>query len=312
MVSDSLDVQQRPTEAGDFESRPPIFVLGIDRSGTSMVSELLFRWGAHAGAQDLLCAADEGNPQGYWEYQPMQAFFTELMNSAGVSIWDPELSQAMRRQVSDPELRRRAMELAAEMGAPDRPWFWKDSQLIFSLPFLREVFPSAVYLITLRNPYDSAVSYEKLRIPAPLQNKVRLIGYTLLRWQHLMVSICEELKSYPRKLLVSYEALVSSPREQCARICRFLDAAYGPADDSEVRAERMAQSINPNLWRNDSQVPFAERRNVSQAQRDLFLYLSSRLDGDVSDFDAARYPFPEWSREYCSNMSVMQWLLGSL
>jgi hypothetical protein len=287
----------------------PIFVLGIDRSGTSLLSELLFHWGAQAGRPEHLPVADEGNPQGYWEYAPMQEFLAELLD--GTSLWDPGLDQVLLQRAMDPELRRRARMLGDEMrGAGGGSWFWKDSKLIFSLPFLRQVFPEAIYLITLRNPYDSALSYEKLSLPSPLRGKVRLVGYTLLRWQHMMVAICEGLKDYPSKLLVSYETLVSSPREQCTRLCQFL-AAEGAADDGGG-LERMTRAINPGLWRNNSKASFLDVPAASTVQKDLFSYLSARLDGDLADFDSARYPFPEVSREYCANMSILLWLLGNL
>lgn len=290
----------------------PIFVLGVDRSGTSMLTEVVARWGAHAGQEELRARTDEGNPQGYWEYVPMQDFFSELLSGVGLSIWDPDFKRLIRMQASNPEMRRRVIAVAEEMESPDGLWLWKEQNLIFALPFLREVFPEAVYLITLRNPYDSALSYNKLRVPTALQGKINLIGYSLLRWQHFMIMIFEELQSYQSKLLVSYEALLSSPREQSARLCRFLASVYGPSADDELRMERMVQTINPRLWRNDSRTPFSEREDVSDAQKELFSYLSSRLDGDVSDFEPARYPFPQWSREYCANMSIMQWLLETL
>jgi len=310
-VRQPLTLGERGSADGVGSLHRPIFVLGIDRSGTSMVSELLSHWGAYAGRQEDLCRADEGNPQGYWEYKPMQDFFNDLISGTRVSLWDPAFKEAIRREAADPAARRRALELAAGMGSPDGRWFWKDQNLIFALPFLRQVFPDAVYVITLRNPYDSALSYEKLRIPPALRGRIRLLGYSLLRWQHFMVAIFSELKDHPRKLLVSYEALVSSPREQCARLCRFLAPLYAEAD-GEGRVDRMAQAINPRYWRHASETPFAGLSSVSLAQRELFQYLASRLDGETNDFDPSLYPFPEWSLEYCGNMSVMQWLLGSL
>jgi hypothetical protein len=296
----------------EAELQRPIFVLGIDRSGTSMLSEVLSCWGAYAGKPELLCRADEGNLQGYWEYVPMQDFFIELLNGVGLSIWDPDFKLRIGEKADDPQIRQRALRVAIEMESPDGFWLWKEQNLIFALPFLRRVFPQAIYLITLRNPYDSALSYDKLRVPEALRGKVRLIGYSLLRWQHFMVAIFEQLKDYPSKLLVSYEALVSSPRQECARICSFLATEYGLADDGEARLQRMVQAIDPRLWRNDGKVSFGERQDVSAAQKQLFAYLTSRLDLDVRDFDAAQYPFPEWSREYCANMSVAQWLMVSL
>ncbi len=290
----------------------PIFVLGVDRSGTSMLSEVVHRWGASAGKEEGLCRADEGNPQGYWEYGPMQEFIGDVIESVGVSKWDPRFRELIRQRASDPGLRRRARELVAEMGAADQPWFWKDALLIFALPFLRELFPNAVYLITLRNPYESAISYEKLIIPTALRGKIRLIEFSLLRWQQLLIMICEGLKDHASKLFVRFEALVSSPDEQCARLSGFLGTEYGLVETSGERAQRMAETINPLLWRNRSPTSFLENPQALAAQKELFVYLNDHCDGDVSDFDAARYPYPRWAPEYCSNMPYMQWLLASL
>ncbi|NJL29309.1 MAG: hypothetical protein HC897_16195 [Thermoanaerobaculia bacterium] len=290
----------------------PIFVLGIDRSGTSLLSEVIGRWGASAGAADLLCRADDGNPQGYWEYKPMQDFFSDLANSVGFSIWHPDFKRAVAAKADDPRLVQKARELAAEMGPANRPWFWKDTLLITNLPFVRRVFPDALYFITLRNPWDSAISYEKLRIPASLKGQIRLCHYTLHRWQHLMIEIFQELKDYRGKLLVPFESLISAPAEQCVRVHGFLRRELGPSPDDAQRLEAMVQTIDPRLWRNDSGVAFLDRDDASPAQKRLYSYLSSRLDGDTGDFDAAEFPFPEWSSEYCSNVTAMQWLLGSL
>lgn len=148
-------------------SNRPIFVLGIDRSGTSLLTEVVSRWGAYAGSPELMHRADDGNPQGYWEYPPMQDALAELLGNVGLTIWDPDFRRLIRQQASDPAMRRRLLEVARSMENPGGFWLWKEQNLIFALPFLREVFPEATYLITLRNPYDSAVSYEKLRIPPP-------------------------------------------------------------------------------------------------------------------------------------------------
>src|SRR5579863_5755910 len=83
----------------------PIFVLGVDRSGTSVLAEVLSHWGAYAGAAERLGKPDDGNPQGYWEYAPMQEFVSQLTARAGASIWHAESRRLMRQQAADPELR---------------------------------------------------------------------------------------------------------------------------------------------------------------------------------------------------------------
>jgi hypothetical protein len=291
----------------------PIFVLGIDRSGTSLLSEVLVRWGAHPGEQRYLPEGDKGNPQGYWEYRPMEDFVAELISSLGVATCDSQFKDRLRQQARDPEWRRRALDLAAEMERPDRPWFWKEPDNSFLLPFWNEILADPVYVITLREPTNSGVSYEKLILPPILVGKLQLRAYFLLRWQHLMMTVAEDLKDRGSKIIVRYEDLVTNPHQQCDRIARFLAAEYGPAATYDpARVEEMAETVSPRLWRNRTEVPFLEAENVSTAQKELFCYLSNRLDGDLSDFDPARFPFPEYWTEYFKNISIMRWLLTSL
>lgn len=290
----------------------PLFVLGIDRSGTSMVSELLSLWGAHAGDAELLGEGNVGNPHGYFEYAPMQELVLSLIQSAGRPVWHPEFKSLMRRQAGDPELRRRALEVAAEMEQPDRPWFWKEPNLVFALPFWTEVFPDAVYLITLRNPRDSAASYKRFFVPPVLNDKLQVTVYFFLRWQYFMTTVCEELQRHRHKLVVPYEDLVKSPPEQCERICRFLASEYPAIPDDPERAVRMARAVSPDLWRNNGRTPFAAAPNASAPQKELYAYMRSRLSGDFEDFDASRYPFPQFFAEYVSNVSALRWLFDNM
>jgi hypothetical protein len=314
-----LESRRKPVSLTALEAPPPesrtrpIFILGIDRSGTSLLAEIVFRWGAHAGDPQQLGTADEGNPQGYWEYKPMQDLVAELVAGMGVPFWEPAFKEQMRQRAFDPAYRDKALALIAEMQAAERPWFWKEPDFAFSLPFWRELLADPVYLVTLRKPHHSAQSYEKLILPPPFRGRIRLVAYFLLRWQGFMISVVEELKRARSKLLVSYEALLSSPVEQCARICRFLEAEIGSADgESAGRVQRMARVVDPDLWRSTSSVPFSEVPESSPEQRALYAYLCSRLDGDLGDFDPLQYPFPACWREYAANIGVVHRLLESL
>jgi len=56
-------------------------VLGAERSGTSVVAEMVHRGGAYAGESEKVSTVDEYNPQGYWEYKPVWDFLVELGGS---------------------------------------------------------------------------------------------------------------------------------------------------------------------------------------------------------------------------------------
>jgi len=262
---------------------------------------------------EQLHEANTGNPQGYWEYGPMEDFITDLLSSSGADYWNPEFKDLLRQHALKPEWRQRALALAARMEGPSRPWFWKEPGLSFMLPFFSQIFQSPIYIIALRNPCDSALSYEKFFLPSALREKIQLTSYFFLRWQYLMIAIFEHLKDYKSKIIVPYEALVSCRKEQCERIYKFLAAEYGPAaPNSPEIVARMTEAINPGLWRNHSGTAFLEAAKASEAQKELYAYLSSRVDGDLSDFEPARYPFPACSGEYLSNMMVVRWLFQNL
>jgi hypothetical protein len=303
-----------PPRAVDAAPRArPILILGIERSGTSLLSEIVWRWGAYGGEAELLEAADRWNPRGYWQFRPMANFLVELTQSADVAVWEPSFKQRVRQLARQPAHREKAQALVAGMESSGAPWFWKEPIFAHSLPFWQEVLDQPICLVTLRNPLDAAMSFEQVVLPAPLQGRIRLVAYFLLRWQYVMLSLLGDLAGWRHKLVVSYEALVTSPRDECARIRRFLDvaaAAGGP--ESAEKVERMAQAVEPSLWRQVSEIPLAQCADASPEQRDLFSYLSSRLDGDFGDFDPARYPLPPCWREYLENFDVCQRLFGSL
>ena len=47
------------------ESQRPIIVLGVPRTGTSLVGQVTHHWGAGAGEAERLVQGNEGNPLGY-------------------------------------------------------------------------------------------------------------------------------------------------------------------------------------------------------------------------------------------------------
>ena len=65
----------------------PIIVLGVERSGTSVVAEMVHRWGAYAGASETLHEADAHAPRGYWEFLPLWDLLAELGDFASGVTW---------------------------------------------------------------------------------------------------------------------------------------------------------------------------------------------------------------------------------
>ncbi len=136
----------------------PIIVLGVERSGTSVVAEMAHRWGAYAGPAEKLHQADAHAPRGYWEFLPLWDLLAELGNfDAGATWWDRDFQHRIEKKTADPTSRKKAIELMAEMHK-EGPWFWKDPALSHFLPFWKQIWGDAIYIITVRHPFDTAVS----------------------------------------------------------------------------------------------------------------------------------------------------------
>jgi hypothetical protein len=287
------------------QSPRPIIVLGVDRSGTSLVSEIIWKWGAYPGDLANLLEANPSNPQGYWEYKPMQDILDEVMESAGVPNCHPELDSRLAEQGVSSEIRDRALRLVAEMEAEGKPWFWKEPYLSVTLSFWEEIWKNPIYVIPVRNPHDSAVSFQKMFLPPALRDSgIRIVAMFLLRWQHFMLSILKHSESNPSTIFIPYEDLLSNPEEHCRRLSRFLDAETG-LDSGDQRVAEMMQTVNPDLWRNKSRVAFADVPEATPEQKALFEYLHRKVLNPAEPFDPQLYQLSAGWREYLQNFDLL-------
>jgi GT2 family glycosyltransferase len=134
----------------------PVAIVGMHRSGTSMVAELLHEAGLFLGSvEDVLGAAPE-NPAGFWENARFIDLNEKLLNVLG-GDWDlpPENPDWNGGDLG--ELRMEAQGLVNEF-AGHEPWGWKDPRTSLTLPFWLDVVPELQVVICLRNPLEVALS----------------------------------------------------------------------------------------------------------------------------------------------------------
>jgi hypothetical protein len=284
----------------------PIIVLGAERSGTSVVTQMVHRWGAYAGEPGELTQADTRNPEGYWEYTAIWDFLVGLGDlKEGASWWDATFQARVREKLSIPSHRAKALGLVGAMEKAGKPWVWKDPALSFFLPFWKEIWGSAVYIILVRNPYDVARSWQQFVLPPQLAGSVSLVAGNLLRWQYITLLILEHTEEIESKIFVSYEELVQDPRQQAGRLCAFLDRHCEVEASGETQIARMAEAVDPKLWHNQSQRPFSQVREATDAQKALYGFIERKIKDPLEKFERARYPMPPGWREFVKNKEAL-------
>jgi hypothetical protein len=267
-----------------------IIVLGMARSGTSLLTEVIHRCGAAVGDPLDLKRADAQNPQGYWEYQPLRLFNQELLASVGASEEFPPADQTLLRlRASESPYRDRALALLATMQLVNRAWVWKDPLLPTVLGFWEKLWGNALYIIAVRNPVDMALSHQKwlgdirFTVPASL-----LFTY----WQYLMCSALDHTEGTDRKLFVQYEELVAHPYDQCRRLYDFLNTHGAGGEAGDASLAWMIQAIDPALRHNRASIPFAESPEARPEQKRLYRLLQEKVKNPHAPYRQEEFPMP--------------------
>ena len=273
----------------------PIIVLGVERSGTSVVAEMVHRWGAYAGPSEKLHKADAHAPRGYWEFLPLWDLLAELGDfDAGTTWWDLDFQQQMKKKAADPAYRQKATELMAQMHNGG-PWFWKDPALSHFLPFWKQIWGDAIYVITVRNPLDTAVSWQKFIMPSNVKVRISFVAMNLLRWQHIMTQILQHTEDVQHRLFFGYEDIMHNPQFQAERLASFLNSKFGKRASP---IQEMVDAVEPKLWRNNCGIPFEGVTEATPEQKALYTFARRKIDNSFEPFDVTKYPLPPGYREF--------------
>ena len=278
----------------------PIVVLGMHRGGTSLIGDLIHRWGAYAGNESKLLLADENNQQGYWEYIPLISFNDNLLNSVG-STWlvppGSEAEETLRARASEAAYARTAEQLLREMQAGGKYWFWKDPRLTVLLPFWKRIWDEAIYVIAVRHPLEIAMSLRK-RDHLP-------VSASLLIWQQYMLQCLRHTEGSKQRIFVKYEKLVQSPLEECTRLSAFLNRSCGRENSDPEVLNKMTAGVNVGLRHNRSRLPFSEEPQATAQQKVLDQILMERAEDRIGPFEQAGIAlYPGW-KEYLQTFAAL-------
>lgn len=165
---------------------PLLCVLGMHRSGTSAVTQLLHRLGAGVGPQ-LLAAMDGVNADGFWEDSRVVEWDEQLLaaHAARWYDWQPLAPADLGALSAIATAARRyfAEEYVAAPGSAPLPFVVKDPRMCRLLPFWEPLWREARFemipVVVLRHPYAVAKSLER-RDRIPFEYGVLLwVVYTL-------------------------------------------------------------------------------------------------------------------------------------
>jgi hypothetical protein len=243
-----------------------VLVLGMHRSGTSLVAGSLHLLGLAVSGRDDLITGMPWNPAGHWESRSLSQANDNLLAEMGRSWWYPPPAGAEYSEVSS-RLVTTTDDAAAHFRRtyPSVPWVWKDPRLSLLLPFWRQALgESRAAVFVHRDPLEVARSLE-LRNGFPTSFGVALWA----RYNRLVLEHGRGLAM----LVVRYDDLVEDPEEWIRSAESFL-GALGPLARPKNTSDALA-FVQPNLRHvgngSSNGGATAPNRIAGTAETDLFL-----------------------------------------
>ncbi|MFA5985754.1 MAG: sulfotransferase [Parcubacteria group bacterium] len=139
-----------------------ICVLGMHRSGTSMVTRILNICGACVGPEEELLGSGDGNDCGHWENREILKINDDILSIFG-GAWNdpPNFPYNWEEDPRLDHLYEEANIFVKKMNAMDKIWAFKDPRTCLTLPFWKKIIPHMLFVIPVRDSMEVAMSLSK-------------------------------------------------------------------------------------------------------------------------------------------------------
>ena len=283
---------------------PPVIVLGVGRSGTTLLRVMLDRHSELAIPYETFFVPQLAHRHG--RRPDLDEFLDDLGRLRTLYDWGirpddvrPRLQEGMTTRDAIAAI----FETYAERQGKPR-WGDKTPLYMQQLPLLERLFPDAIWVHLVRDGRDAALSF--LELPEGFSGKTwalpRTVPQFAARWRTEILS-ARRLGRHAggRYLELRYEDLVAEPERQLRRICEHASLEWEP---SLLDHTRTSDAANMPEHRNLAQPPTPGLRDWrSQMSREDALSFE-QVAGDVlrsSGYEllepGARYPTASGRRE---------------
>jgi len=209
-------------------------VLGMHRSGTSLLTHALSRLGGYVGPENRLLAPTGDNPEGFFELTDMVDINGELL-ARGQGDWviPPRVQNWESARFNG--CRARAQKFIARDFKGHPRWLFKDPRLCLTLGFWTPLLPNPKTMMCLRRPSAVCRSLNQRNGLAP--------AYSRWLWAIYVASALEYAETSLRGF-VFYEDFLQDP------VSSLMPWVGNPGDTDVVRSKMeaaLAGIVKPGL-----------------------------------------------------------------
>ena len=279
------------------QNKKLILVLGMHRSGTSVITRGLTTMGVKLGDR-LMPPVEGNNDKGFWEDLDVYALNVKMLEALGRN-WHFLLpvSEEEAEALCDQGFLTQAVELLEKKVAACTVFGLKDPRMAKLQPFWQRVFKlcdfGVYYILPVRNPASIASSLLK-RDAMPFEKSYFLwVGHTLAA---LLGS------SGKNRIFIDYDQLLSAPDEQLERMSVFLDLGIDNKKATVYKNEFLESSLRHASYGLSDLMSIPECPSLAV---EIYKAIMGRLEqGKESNF--LRKEAESWKKRLDSDASLLK------
>lgn len=226
-----------------------VVIVGMHRSGTSLLTRLLNICGLYLGKPNELTGPSKGNELGHWENKKFVAINKQIISqfhTDGSLSGVPDFPSDAFSRPEVIELGQKAIKIIDEMNSRAPLWGWKDPRNCLTLPFWQKVLKKkgkVLYVVPLRGWLPVAQSLKK-RDRLPFEESIDL-------WNNSFLGIYQHLPpSRTHYFLV--DNLFNNSYQEIKTIGDFINSAHFKISQKEKK--EIDGYVTPSMWHHKSQV----------------------------------------------------------
>ncbi len=221
---------------GTAEQEAPLFIVGANRSGTTLLRLILNAHTRIAIPDELVYFGSRmaGVPIERWRHpglppEAYDSFVRRFLESNAPVLRVLDCAALEQKMLAGAQSFRRPYRLLLRAWADHygkARWGEKTPGNLFYADVIREMFPQARFIHMVRDP--RAVVHSMLKVDFFSDDVV----FNALAWRKHVTAgraVLEQSVPPAQRITVRYEDLVSAPEEMVRTVCAFLDEDYDPA-----------------------------------------------------------------------------------
>jgi hypothetical protein len=230
-----------------------LVILGMHRSGTSLLARILNLMGAYFGEDEDEIAGSNHNPKGYWERRDTLSLNEDVLKSVDRTWCNVTGFKTENIPVDFSITFEKRIEKIIRKLDKHRPWVLKEPRLCLTFNLWKNKLESPLIIKMYRNPLEVAMSLNK-RNSFPL-------GFGMALWEKYNLDVINSTRGMPF-VAISYSELLTTPFDT-------VTALHNELVDKGVRGLRVPSEVELKNFIDDSLYRNRATEELSLRQKEV-------------------------------------------